>query len=586
MLARAGRRLDRSQPFVDARLPDGSRLHVVIPPITDHWAVNIRKFVGLRADSLDELVALGSCSAPAAAFLDAAVRAGLSIVVAGAVGAGKTTLLNCLAAVDPGARADRDVRRGVRAPDRRARTSSRCSAGSRTSRAKARSRCATSCARACACDPDRIVVGEVRGAESLDMLLALNSGAAGMTSVHANSAREALRKLTTLPLLAGENLDRRFVAATVAACVDLVVFCRRARRPAGDHRDPRGRRAGRRRRRADAGTVFDGAGARRCAGPASSPAALERFAERGIDLDGGAPVSVVLALAARARRVPRVRRVHRAAASRAAGPDCARDRIAATGWLAGGLGNVSPAQFARGVRRLRARRWRDRRSSSSARRPSRWSASCAGRVRAGRVLPARGVARCAGPDSSAGPRRSSCWPARCGPATRLPAAVGVVGRPRPGGAAAGVPAPWSPTTGSPVTSSARSSGSGVALADPTADRVVATLVLAHRVGGRELGRVLRTLGGVPARGPRGPQGDRGAPVVDPRRGAGRGGRAVAGARCSSRAARRVRARSTRWPGSSCSSVGAAATVVGYRADGAHRPAARGAAGARRRTPTA
>ncbi len=76
--------------------------------------------------------------------------------------------------------------------------------------------------------PDRIMVGEVRGAETLDMLLALNSGAAGMTSVHANSAREALRKLTTLPLLAGENLDRRFVASTVAACVDLVVFCRRA----------------------------------------------------------------------------------------------------------------------------------------------------------------------------------------------------------------------------------------------------------------------------------------------------------------------------------------------------------------------
>ena len=75
--------------------------------------------------------------------------------------------------------------------------------------------------------PDRIVVGEVRGAETLDMLLALNSGSVGMTSVHANSARDAVRKLTTLPLLAGDNLDRRFVAATVSACVDLVVFCER-----------------------------------------------------------------------------------------------------------------------------------------------------------------------------------------------------------------------------------------------------------------------------------------------------------------------------------------------------------------------
>ena len=88
MLARAGRRLDRAQPFVDARLPDGSRLHVAIPPITNHWSINIRKFVGLRAQSCDELVALGSCSAPAARFLEASVRAGLSIVVAGAVGAG------------------------------------------------------------------------------------------------------------------------------------------------------------------------------------------------------------------------------------------------------------------------------------------------------------------------------------------------------------------------------------------------------------------------------------------------------------------------------------------------------------------
>jgi pilus assembly protein CpaF len=102
MLARSGRRLDRSQPFVDARLPDGSRLHVVIPPISEHWAVNIRKFVGLRAHVLDELVTLESLSSPAARFLQCAVRAGLNIVVSGPVGAGKTTLLNCLAAAIPG----------------------------------------------------------------------------------------------------------------------------------------------------------------------------------------------------------------------------------------------------------------------------------------------------------------------------------------------------------------------------------------------------------------------------------------------------------------------------------------------------
>jgi pilus assembly protein CpaF len=131
--------------------------------------------------------------------------------------------------------------------------------------------------------PDRIIVGEVRGAECLDMLLALNSGAGAMTSVHANSAREALRKLTTLPLLAGDNIDRRFVAATVAACIDIVVFCRRVdgRRmvteilavgeQVGSGDEP------------SAGAIFRGAGAS-LEWTGEQPRGLERFAEHGIDL--------------------------------------------------------------------------------------------------------------------------------------------------------------------------------------------------------------------------------------------------------------------------------------------------------------
>src|SRR5699024_4216517 len=98
MLKTSGRRLDLSTPFVDAALPDGSRLHVVIPDITSkHWAVNIRKFV-VRAHRLSDLVRKQSVSAQAAAFLDAAVRAGLNVFVSGATQAGKTTLLNCLSA--------------------------------------------------------------------------------------------------------------------------------------------------------------------------------------------------------------------------------------------------------------------------------------------------------------------------------------------------------------------------------------------------------------------------------------------------------------------------------------------------------
>ncbi|HET7667183.1 MAG TPA: ATPase, T2SS/T4P/T4SS family, partial [Mycobacterium sp.] len=101
MLKSSGRRVDLSTPFVDAMLPDGSRLHVVIPDITRaHWAVNIRKFV-LTAHSFDELIALGSITVQAARFLEAAVASGLNIIVAGGTQAGKTTLLNCLAAAIP-----------------------------------------------------------------------------------------------------------------------------------------------------------------------------------------------------------------------------------------------------------------------------------------------------------------------------------------------------------------------------------------------------------------------------------------------------------------------------------------------------
>ena len=282
MLARAGRRLDRAQPFVDARLPDGSRLHVAIPPITNHWSINIRKFVGLRAQSLDELVSLGSCSPSAARFLEASVRAGLSIVVAGAVGAGKTTLLNCLLGAVPAR--DRIVtceevfELRIERPDvvaMQCRQSNLEGEGAVALRDLVRE--------SLRMRPDRIVIGEVRGAESLDMLLALNSGAVGMTSVHANSAREALRKLTTLPLLAGENIDRRFVAATVAACVDLVVFCRRTSsgrevteilsvgEQVGDGLD------------LTSGAIFEGAG-RTLAWTGEYPARRDKFVDRGIDV--------------------------------------------------------------------------------------------------------------------------------------------------------------------------------------------------------------------------------------------------------------------------------------------------------------
>jgi pilus assembly protein CpaF len=222
MLKTSGRRLDLSQPFVDALLPGGHRLHVVLEGISrDFAAVNIRKFVA-RAHTLDDLVSLGTLNARAAAFLRAAVVAGLNIVVSGGTQAGKTTLLNCLAAAIPGA--DRVVSTEevfelkFTHPDWVA-MQTRQAGLEGTGEIRLRELVK----QALRMRPSRIIVGEVRAEECLDLLLALNAGLPGMASIHANSAREALVKMCTLPLLAGENIGARFVVPTVATSVDLVV---------------------------------------------------------------------------------------------------------------------------------------------------------------------------------------------------------------------------------------------------------------------------------------------------------------------------------------------------------------------------
>jgi pilus assembly protein CpaF len=222
MLKHSGRRVDLSTPFVDARLPDGSRLHVVIPDVTPaHCAVNIRKFIA-RASSVDELVALGTLTGPAARFLEAAVAAGLNIIVSGGTQAGKTTLLNCLASAIPGRErvisCEEVFELQLGLPDwvpLQTRQPNLEGTGEIPLR-----RLVTEALRM---RPSRIVVGEVRQAECLDLLIALNSGLPGLCSIHANSAREAISKLCTLPLLAGENVSSAFVVPTVAASVHLVV---------------------------------------------------------------------------------------------------------------------------------------------------------------------------------------------------------------------------------------------------------------------------------------------------------------------------------------------------------------------------
>lgn len=222
MLQATGRRVDLSSPFVDASLPDGSRLHVVIPDVTRrHWAVNVRKF-SQRIRSLTRLVELGSLTPQAAEFLRMSVLAGCNILVSGATHTGKTTMLGALlAGARPSERivtVEETFELDLEAADvvaMQCRTPNLEGLGEISLRRLIKE--------ALRMRPDRLVVGEVREAESLDLLIALNSGIPGMCSLHANSARDALIKLSTLPLLAGRNIDSAFVVPTVASAIDLVV---------------------------------------------------------------------------------------------------------------------------------------------------------------------------------------------------------------------------------------------------------------------------------------------------------------------------------------------------------------------------
>lgn len=226
MLKSSGRRLDMSSPFVDAALPDGSRLHVVIPDVTRrHWAVNIRKFV-VKASRLEHLVELGTLTPQSARFLGAAVSSGLNILVSGATQAGKTTMLNCLAASIGSRERVITVEEifELQFPLRDV-VGLQCRQPNLEGEGEIPLRRLVK--EALRMRPDRLVVGEVREAESLDMLIALNSGLPGMCTVHANSAHDAVTKICTLPLLAGENISSAFVVPTVASCIDLVVHCSR-----------------------------------------------------------------------------------------------------------------------------------------------------------------------------------------------------------------------------------------------------------------------------------------------------------------------------------------------------------------------
>nr|NLD39988.1 CpaF family protein [Actinomycetales bacterium] len=282
MLRTSGRRIDMSQPFVDAALPGGERLHVVIPPVTGaYWSVNIRKFIA-RMRSLSDLVRAGSLTQEVADFLHAAVVAGLNILVSGATQAGKTTMVAALAAsIPPPERvvtceevfelnlANRDcVGLQCRQPNLEG-------AGEIPLRRLVKE--------ALRMRPDRLIVGEVREAEAFDLLIALNSGLPGMSTIHSNSAREAVTKLSTLPLLAGENVSSGFVTPTVAQALDVVVHLdldREGRRSVREVVAVTGRVEG---ATIETASLFESRGGR-LVRTGTWPGSTDRFERAGIDL--------------------------------------------------------------------------------------------------------------------------------------------------------------------------------------------------------------------------------------------------------------------------------------------------------------
>ncbi len=231
ILAPLGRRVDELSPMADARLPDGSRVNVVIPPLAiDGPALSIRRF-GAHRPGPGELVELGTLSEGQSRLLAEAVAARRSILVSGGTGTGKTTLLNALSSfLGPAERvvtiedaAELRLRQPhvVRLESRAAGIEGR---GEVTIRDLLRN--------ALRMRPDRIVIGEVRGAEALDLLSALNTGHDGaLSTVHANSPADALGRLETLALMAGVGLPHAAVAEQVRRGIDLVVQLER--RPDG-----------------------------------------------------------------------------------------------------------------------------------------------------------------------------------------------------------------------------------------------------------------------------------------------------------------------------------------------------------------
>jgi pilus assembly protein CpaF len=223
IVSQVGRRIDESSPMVDARLPDGSRVNAIIPPLALHGpTLTIRKFAR-DPYTIDDLIEFGSLTSKTADFLSACVRGKLNVLISGGTGTGKTTTLNALSAFVPN---DERIVTIEDAAELQLQQEHVITLEARPPNIEGQGevRIRELVRNALRMRPDRIIVGEVRGPETLDMLQAMNTGHEGsLTTIHANSPRDALARLETLVLTAGVELPHRAIREQIASAFDLLV---------------------------------------------------------------------------------------------------------------------------------------------------------------------------------------------------------------------------------------------------------------------------------------------------------------------------------------------------------------------------
>jgi pilus assembly protein CpaF len=227
IVAQVGRRIDESTPMVDARLPDGSRVNAVIPPLSlSGPLMTIRKFSKKRLD-LEDMIRLGTLTPETVDFLTRSIRAGLNMLISGGTGTGKTTLLNALSTAIP--ESDRIVTIEDAAELRlNQRHVLRLEARPKNIEGEGEIAIRSLVRNSLRMRPDRIIVGEVRGAEALDMLQAMNTGHDGsLCTVHSNAPRDALARIETMVLMAGYDLPVRAIRQQVSSALDLIVHLER-----------------------------------------------------------------------------------------------------------------------------------------------------------------------------------------------------------------------------------------------------------------------------------------------------------------------------------------------------------------------